>query len=217
MAIVAKYSLNWNSNDSAGTNNGSNSNITYVDWKLNQAASFNGSSSVISIASNLWNTWWVTSINTIVKVATNPWNWVVYSTVSQQNSTTHVQYNILYYNVWWTYLLDFWRVKANIWNQWVNITSATPILQVWVYYYLSLTYDWALVKWYINWIFQWQISASWNWTFWYTNATTIWRLAHTWAFYFNWLIDEVEIHNSVLSPAEVKNKYLEAFGFFTYW
>lgn len=53
--LVAYYKLDGNSNDSVGSNNGTDSNITYGSsyGKINQGALFNGSSSKIDLSNNL--------------------------------------------------------------------------------------------------------------------------------------------------------------------
>lgn len=48
--LVAYYKFDGNSNDSVGTNNGTDTSISYVPAKINDGASFNGSSSRISLA-----------------------------------------------------------------------------------------------------------------------------------------------------------------------
>jgi hypothetical protein len=50
--LVSYYKLDSNSNDSYGSNNGTDNSISYVSGKIGNAASFNGSSSFISIADN---------------------------------------------------------------------------------------------------------------------------------------------------------------------
>jgi hypothetical protein len=50
--LVSYYKLDGNSNDSVGTNNGSDTSVSYVAGKIGNAASFNGSSSRITIPSN---------------------------------------------------------------------------------------------------------------------------------------------------------------------
>ena len=50
--IVAYYKLDGNSNDSVGTNNGTDTAITYsvANGKINQGAGYNGSTSKITIS-----------------------------------------------------------------------------------------------------------------------------------------------------------------------
>ena len=51
--LVAYYKLDGNSNDSVGSNNGTDTNVSYVAGKIGNAASFNGSSSRIDFPSSL--------------------------------------------------------------------------------------------------------------------------------------------------------------------
>ena len=50
--LVAYYKLDGNSNDSVGSNNGTDTNVSYVAGKINNCASFNGTTSGIEISSN---------------------------------------------------------------------------------------------------------------------------------------------------------------------
>jgi hypothetical protein len=49
MALIAHYKLDGNANDSVGGNHGTATNVTWVDGKLGQAGSFNGSNGHIPI------------------------------------------------------------------------------------------------------------------------------------------------------------------------
>ena len=54
--LVAYYKLDGNSNDSVGSNNGTDSNISYSSAKINNGAVFSGSSSKISLGNVLGST-----------------------------------------------------------------------------------------------------------------------------------------------------------------
>lgn len=61
--LVAYYKLDGNSNDSVGSNNGTDTNISYVAGKINNSASLNGSSSYIqtpysNASSEFTNVFW---------------------------------------------------------------------------------------------------------------------------------------------------------------
>lgn len=45
--LISYYKLDSNSNDSVGTNNGTDTSVSYVAGKIGNAASFNGSTSTI--------------------------------------------------------------------------------------------------------------------------------------------------------------------------
>lgn len=52
------YHLNWNSNDSSWNSyNWTDNNISYVDGRFWQCASFNGSSSIINLSNAAWFSW----------------------------------------------------------------------------------------------------------------------------------------------------------------
>jgi hypothetical protein len=203
MAIVSKYSLNWNSNDSAGANNGSDSNITYVDWKLNQAASFNGTNSVIIISHNAkwWNSLtyniWVYNNNTNNKVYICE-SWSAFAYIGMDTSK-----------------LQLWNSTTSSSFATFNSTQDIPINKWVMLTYTFNSWDW-LLKWYIDWVEVISVSRWWNQRYNNIQQNTIWSYANL-SEYHDWLIDEVEIHNTALSAAEVKNKYLELVGFFTYW
>ena len=57
MGLVAHYKLDGNANDALGRYNGVASNVTWVDGKLGQAGSFNGSSSSVNFNMNLQMSW----------------------------------------------------------------------------------------------------------------------------------------------------------------
>lgn len=59
--LVAYYKLDGNANDSAGSNHGTATNVSYVAGKISQAGSFNGSSSAIVIPNTLLNYNWNTA------------------------------------------------------------------------------------------------------------------------------------------------------------
>ena len=53
--LVAYYKLDGNSNDSVGSNDGTDTDVSYVAGKINQSGSFNGSTSKISLPSSFYN------------------------------------------------------------------------------------------------------------------------------------------------------------------
>lgn len=193
MAIVAKYSLNWNANDSAGSNNGTATNISWVGWKSGQAGSFNWSNSYI----NLWNVF--------------NFSW-----------TTNFSISALIYYTW-----DAWHIISKfapwISGQWTFTTSdsntfgmsrevapfslnSSGVLNINQWNYIVWTYNWTAMRLYHNWILvawpqnSWSIASN-------TRNVRIWSNDNNWD-YYNWLIDEIEVHNIALSATEIKNKYL---------
>lgn len=53
MSLIHHWKLSNNANDSVGTNNGTASNVSYVDGKMGKCASFNGTSSNVQMPTNI--------------------------------------------------------------------------------------------------------------------------------------------------------------------
>lgn len=189
MAIVAKYSLNWNANDSVGSNNGTASNITYVAWKSGQAGKFNPSNSFIQFATTLN---WTESTFEFIYIWLN--NQPIFT---QSYNNWHI-FNI--WNNWWFLQMStgwMW------WTGWVWLTTIPYNSNA--YYHIVMnrvaTRTWAC---FVNWIkYWWQVTLTttkWN------EFNRIWR-TNDWN-QLQWNIDEFILHNTALTPAEIKNKYL---------
>jgi hypothetical protein len=192
MAIVWKWGLNWNANALVWPN-GTATNVTWVDWKSNWAGSFywlgnNTTTSRIII-------WSVANIST----------WFTISALAKTNSLTYQQ-SIFWIdtNIWWPEIsiLTNWTVRLNKGYQ-ALVLNPTTVLSVNTWYNIASTYNWTTASIYINWTLIWSTTTSS-----FSNVNK--RIGSSWGdnYSFNWIIDEVEIHNTALSPAEIKNKYL---------
>lgn len=206
MAITNKYTFNWNTNDTVWTNNWLPTNITYVNWKLNWWVQFNWTWN-ITIA-NISNTW-TFSFSCIIKV---DWTW-----------------NYTFFTKWSDYPTDGWGFQVSVNNLSINCSvvttspsivwynSPSKTLIQWQYYYIYWYFNNTTKKvWlYINWVFIWE-TTTWN-TMRNNNACIFWANRVTAGWYVGqvvWVIDEVEIYNSILSQAEIVNKYAYYFWFF---
>lgn len=90
--LVSYYKLDSNSNDSIGSNNGTDTSVSYVAGKIGNAGSFNGSTSYINIPDSTtlsftnkictWNFWFKTSSTTqaclISKMQSGNYEYAVY-------------------------------------------------------------------------------------------------------------------------------------------
>lgn len=203
MALVAKYSLNGNANDALGVNNWTATNITWVDWKLNQAASFNGTSSDINCGnwSALNITWTQFSCWFIIR----PWSTMVNNWIIFKWSAINTQwvYSIWFYN--WSAMKVVVRLNWAV-TEWIwQLTSATTLVS-WTTYHVVVTYNWSNISIYINWI----LDASNSYT---TALASDTNNLYLWLYYstlyrYNWMLDEVELYNHVLNPWEIKMKYV---------
>ena len=194
------YHLNWNANDSSWNgNHGTATNITWVGWKLwSGAASFNGSSSVITLPNNLWYTY----------------NWAITFLWWLRPNTTTTNNNCpvcLLESTWQTwFLLSF--MASNVIHYWVEkscvgwiptYTYATPTDR-WTHFAVTLNNGTA--KLYINS----ELKASWTNTWaWFCNSLNTWHLWDwpTFRWKYNWKMDEAKVELKEFTAAEIKKHY----------
>lgn len=200
MSIIAKYSLNGNANDSAGSNNGTATNVSWVNSKMNWWASFNGSNSSINIGTFLNSITWTFSINCIVNMNSF---WSLSSIFIKWNDSPSA------WRGFYLYCTNTWQIGVSV------ITTSPWIAQydsptVWIttnrnyviyWYYNSSTQK---VWLYVDWKFIWETS---TWTVLRSNNGSFFWNTSYWA-YLNWKLDEVELYNTALTPTQIKNKYL---------
>ena len=97
--LVAYYKLDGNSNDSAGSNNGTDNTISYVAGKIGNAASFNGSPSAITAGNLGISGIGALSISFWVKIDADISNGQLYGFVGlSSNITATRRFQCYYYN-----------------------------------------------------------------------------------------------------------------------
>ena len=205
MAIVWKWSLNWNANDWIWINNWTATNVSYIDWKSNLAGSFNWINSYVNIPNstslNINWSWSSVSIEVYVKINWFPW-FIIRKWFEWANASNY-----------WIYILNtnylFFRVVATNWRS----HRANFILSTNIWYYIVATCSYwdTTPTIYINWNSIWlTIEDSAISTYLFPSNTNPVRLGSSSdnTGYFNWIIDEAIISNHILTPAEIKNKYL---------
>ena len=212
MAIISKWSLNWNANDSNWTNNWTATNITYVQWKQNQWWRFNGSSSVIQCSDSAsLSITWNYSFNIWFYANALPSSWQVVTPLSKYDETwNNWWYEFYIWNNAWVYNIDN-RFRTSWWGTQSNNNIVS--ISTWKWFMFTWVLNWTSLSSYLNWVLLSTSTVSWVpwnntkllniWNFWYYTPSA-WNLSR----WFNWIIDEVEIHNSALSSTEIKNKYL---------
>lgn len=199
--IVWKWSLNWNANASVWTNLTPTS-ISWVDWKSNWAWSFNWTTSRWTVWVNYYWNWSIHKTTVKFKVNTLPTSW------NTQYLTCNLvdwwaSWSILLYNSWWVQQI----VSINYYTTWSIGLVVNYTLTVWKYYTITAVTDWTWMKLYLDWVLIW---SNWNaWTFRTTaNSFWIWVQPQWPSLFFNWVIDDVEIDNTVWWVALIKNNYL---------
>lgn len=204
MAIKGYWRLNGNSNDASGNgNNGTDTAISYghSSGKLNQGASFNGSTSFISVVTdpvvaNLSYTGWIkTSVDILqsIKAGSNY--------PDQLNGIPEFRISSRY--------LQFLSSTTALIGQ----SSQQITLDKWNH--VAITYSSSGVyTFYLNGV------ACGTGTALYTlrqNTMYIGKMINEINVsnsFFNGAIDEFVIHDTVISPAKIKNDYSKAVGFF---
>ena len=191
--LVWEWLLNWDATDSLWVNNGTATNMSWVDswvWYTKQAGSFNWTSSKV-VCSNI--TWIKTISLCLTKTNTTTTSNMLFTTNTTWTSNYIWQVHsnwVFYCNLWWWNLTPSHWITAN--NTWYNIIITT---------------DWSNLKLYNNWIllstvattlslFIWNI---WTWNNWY----------YSW-YYYDWLISNIRAYDRVLSNKEIQILYKES-------
>jgi hypothetical protein len=199
--IVAYYKLDWNSNDSVGSNNGTDTSVSYVAGKIGNAGSYNGTSSktVIPNSTGLNITGNQISFSFWINpTATQTNNWILFKGADNSQWV---------YSMWFFSGADMkmcMRLNGSttIWSGEVR-SSWDVSLNTWTH--IAGIYNWSTQKIYINWTEVWSqnysASLSSN-----TNDLILWYYFSQ-SFDFQWLIDEVWIWSRALSSTEITQLY----------
>jgi len=204
--LIAYYKLDWNSNDSVGWNNGTDTSVPYVAGKIGNGWSFNGTNSKTLVSSNLWITNWPCSISLWCKLNAEITTGT-YQLATKQDLTTQVGYGLQYEYNGGTRRLALLRNRANIPTNAVYYTAS-----LWTsnYFHFCITYDGTNVEGYVNGSSIGTIASSGNGAATgYTNVLNIWYVSY-WGVdqqYANAIIDEVWIYSRALSWSEVSQLY----------
>ena len=196
--LIAEYLLDGNANDTAGGNNGSASNISWVEsevWYVKENAIFNGSSSkVVSTQSSLSNF----SISVFFK-----WDVAPSSTARQVvNCIWSVD------SMWITWghpASDFEKTFYIHTSNWYFPCKIQQNLIAWVYYHIVWVYDWSTAKIYVNWELDHSVSVTW--TIQTSNTLNIGHINN--GSYFDWSIWLVRLYNKILSESDIKSLFFE--------
>lgn len=197
MSIIAKYSLNWDANDSSGNGyNGTPTNVTYDSPLISswQSVLLSWTNSHIVINNALWLT--TSSNNTLAfTIKSTSGSWTQY--ILDWCTTSWGNRRIVLYSVSWIlYIYSSWASWS---STWLNIVNKK--LRICLVHTPSTDYV------YVNGALLTSISSGttgiaynqlWLWT----------PVDSLLVAQFIWNIDEVITRNEILSVAQVKNDYL---------
>ena len=212
-SLVSYYSLEANGNDSLGTNNMTEANITYVTGKIANAASFNWSTSTMrnsTIALASWSTPY--SINFWVKLKAEIASWVwalsfLWADATSQDTVYYIEYQ---YNAWTR------RLNYQHYYNWPETYYTLPYtVTLWTsnWNMVTVTYSGSWMILYFNWT----SVATWWWsgTFWsslgadYQKWLTIWSqyVSSTYGNRSNAIIDEFWYWSRAITAGEITQLY----------
>lgn len=214
MALISKYSLNGNANDLVWSNNWTALNVVWVDGKMNQSASFDGSSSYIQVPYSSDFDLLSFTISMYFRRSDNLsrlQDWFILSKQSNIYWWNNFSIRMWYWKDITNWIID-WLFYS--WTTWYTIQTNIPILDT-NYHNVTFTFgswiwniyiDWKLINSSVTWL----IPLVWNY------PLFIWQDSQSYDNNrrFKWIIDEIEIYNHVLTAAEIKNKYLYYNGFY---
>lgn len=187
-SLLSAYKFDANSNDSVGSNNGIDTDISYVTGKLNNCASFNGSSSNISLASTLATGSSAFSISGWIYINSTASRYEIYgwgAASSGQGFTFNV-------NASQKLSSDFYGATS--------VTGNTTI-STGKWYHVAVTFDGSIQRLYVNGVLD-GTSGSYTPSLASGNSVfgkTFWASAY----YFDGKMDEFLLHQKTLSADEV--------------
>ena len=192
--LISYYKLDGNSNDSVGSNNGTDTSVGYVSGKIGNAGSFNGTSSFISTWPNISNSTsfsislWVNNFSANSDYKWIVWQWV--DTLGQQVWIWKHPTNKVWFSIYWDIYTSSTQITDNNFHHIVITYNTTYSKKIYI--------DWALDS---N-VTTWTTPSPWTYNF------VIGRMYSTLnQEYWNWLIDEVWVWDTELSWSEITKLY----------
>lgn len=197
--LISYWRMEWNSNDSKWSNNGTDANITY--WssygKFWQWASFNGSNSYISIPDNdafdfgSWNftiSYWI-NITDLSNSPSPLAKWIYNSNWRYITYTASLLQFICY--SWW--------VKGTTFSHWVSL---------WKWEHYAYVRSWTNGKRYKNWVEQTLATDNTIWTITANSSNMIiWQFTNLASNKLNGSLDDIAIFSRDLSSTEITTLY----------
>ena len=192
--FLSHYKLDANSNDSIGTNNGTDTNISYVAWIKWNGASFNWSSSLITTGYNnssylQWVSVWVKPNSTGTDraiVTNNSWS------PNFQIEVNNLGKIFVRDQLWFYWSETGASVTNGSWQHFIFMLRKVDVLSVFSTY-VDIYKNNAFIQTITT---NWWSSESWFWSW-----LIIWR--DVWSsYYYSWIIDHLTFWNWTLSASE---------------
>lgn len=218
MALIWEWTLNWNSNDTLWVNNWTDTSISYVTWYKWQCASFNGSTSIIKLPASSIRPTWNFTVNAWINTS-NTWTYKAIAQTYSQLSPSISWYRLLvnnlnkveflsWKNTWYVLNTDY-KVLAGS----TSVTTGNWTMVTWVY-------NWSTLEVFVNGVSDWSVAWTNNAVYQSDSKPSIGANNYqstTINDYFNWLIDEVRVYDSVENPLTIYNSYRNNPNFFMFF
>ena len=206
--LISYYKLDGNSNDAHGSNNGTDTSMSYSAGKINNAGSFNGSSSYINLPSDISKIFEGTKNYTLsfwIKSSRQSDSDFIFNSITSTSSQYNYRNLMVFYN---NNKIQIGRYD----NSSADVVVPTSSFTIGTWYYITITYDGSYLKVYVNGSYDNQVastkSAS---SGGYANIGSLIQggLRQT---YYSGLIDEVGIWSRALTSDEITKLYNSGAG-----
>lgn len=202
--LVSYYKLDSNSNDSFGSNNGTNTSVSYVGGKVNNAASFNGTSSKISTPNNSFDYFGTQNfsysmwIKPLVMPASGKFSNLI--TVEENGTPLTRDKAVRLYS---DGKLSFYGYDG---AEKIAYTSV-GLITVSNWYYVTAVYNGVNLKLYVDGVLKITLACSSTFNFTVPKITFSQFASAGTDVYYNGLIDEVAIYNVALTQSQIDSLY----------
>lgn len=202
MSLIARYPMNWDATDKVSSFDWTASNVTWVDGKENGAASFNGTTSQVTVTHN---------------TAFDITNDITIQCLLNLTATPASAYKGIIEKSYFTSYF-FWIWSNTLWlgffygNTQVN-TGAVLTVGKWHHVWVTYNRSTTTVKIFVDWVVV-LTNASFNPTVsWNTSNVVIWRQQAA-GYFLNGKIDALSIYNNTFTDADIKNEYSKYFWYY---
>jgi hypothetical protein len=147
-SLISYYRLESNSNDAKGSNNGSDTSVSYGSsyGKFGEGAHFGGSGYIL-VGNNLGITGGTITLSGWIKIGTAPASGTYYTLYAQSSATEKIEYTAYYTDTSGTYQMIFCRVRR---GTFADCSTVNYTLTPGTWYHVALTYDGATVTGYVD-------------------------------------------------------------------
>lgn len=201
--LVSYYKIDSNSNDSFGSNNGTDTSISYVAGKVSNAASFNGTTSTIVKASSSFDFFGSQNISFScwIKPSVMPSSYIDLISIQEVGTPGTIDKSLRLYN---NGSVGFYCFDGAV----KNAQTIAGLVNTSEWNYLIGVFDGSNLKVYVNGVLRATLACSGSFNFTSPQLT----IGKSSAGVFNGLIDEISIHSVALSQTQISLQFNNGAG-----